>query len=86
MAHNEEVKLSIINELTLHIEKLEMDNEIHILRDDLNIEEYETGREYIFKLKDILGKLIQDKKLNENDIKSLEAIIKDKAALKELNN
>jgi hypothetical protein len=81
MAVNEEVKLQIINELTLHIEKLEMDNEIHILRDDLNEVKYETGMEYIFKLKNILGKLIENRQLNEEAIKLLETIIKDKNLL-----
>jgi len=74
MDFNEESKLELINKLTIHIEKLEMDTEIHILRDDFNKDEYETGDKYLFNLKNILGKLIQDKELTEEEIKILEQI------------
>jgi uncharacterized transporter YbjL len=92
MAAKEEIRFSIIDELTAHIEKLEMDNEIHILRDDFNqlspdniaVVEYEKERDFILKLKNILGKLIEDKKLSEDEIKVLSSVIKNKNIIGEL--
>jgi hypothetical protein len=92
MAANEEIRFSIIDELTLHIEKLEMDNEIHILRDDFNqldsnnkaVLEYEKDRDFILNLKNILGKLIESKKLNEDELRNLSSVIKNKNIIGEL--
>lgn len=84
MAAKEEAKIAIINELTLHIEKLEMDNEIHIIKEDIQNPNYETELEHILKLKNILGKLIQDKKLDTEDIKLLESAVKDKDLIHKL--
>lgn len=78
MAANEEMKFELINELTLHIEKLEMDNEIHILREDLNKETYESELKIILNLKNILGKLILDKNLESDDIELVRSELKNK--------
>jgi DNA-binding Xre family transcriptional regulator len=43
LPYNTENNLVVIEKLTTHIEKLQMDNEIHILRDDLNKEKYESA-------------------------------------------
>jgi hypothetical protein len=76
MSTTEDARLQVITELTLHIEKLEMDNEIHIIRDNLNKETYESTDIIILNLKNILGKLIQNKKLNSDETKLLESVIK----------
>lgn len=79
---NEDLKL--INELTLHIEKLEMDNEIDILRDDLDEVRFEKGREHILLLKETLGKLLQNIDLTAEEITELDKIISDKDLIKKL--
>lgn len=92
MASKEEIRFSIIDELTVHIEKLEMDNEIHILRDDFNqlspdniaVVEYEREKDLILKLKNILGRLIEDKELSKNEITDLSNVIKNKNLIYEL--
>ncbi|MCM8711403.1 hypothetical protein M2651_10265 [Clostridium sp. SYSU_GA19001] len=84
MAAKEEIKSAIINELTLHIEKLEMDNEIHIIKEELQNPNYEAELQFILRLKNILGKLIQNIKLDDEDTKTLEKVIKDKNLIYEI--
>lgn len=84
MSAKEDATLEVINKLTIHIENLEMDTEIHILRDDLNKETYESADKYLLNLKNLLGKLIQLKELNSDELKILEEMIEDTNLIKEL--
>ncbi|MCM0649255.1 hypothetical protein NBE98_12825 [Clostridium swellfunianum] len=61
-----------------------MDTEIHTLRDDLNKETYESADKYLLNLKSLLGKLIQLKELNSDELKILEEMIEDTNLIKEL--